>query len=98
MSIVHIVCWKYKPETDQAKRDEHISRLRALKTIIPEIIEFEVGADILKLDRSFNTGLYSRFDDLSGLEAYTVHPEHQAVAAMGKEVAERVISVDFEAE
>jgi len=98
MSIVHLVCWKYKAETEQTVRVEHIKSLRALKAVIPEIIDFEVGADVLKLDRSFDTGLYSRFADRAGLEAYTAHPEHQKVAAMGKEVAEKVVSVDFDAE
>jgi len=96
MSIVHMVCWKYKAETEPAVRDEHISRLRALPGIIADIVEFEVGTDILHLDRSFDTGLYSRFRDLSALQAYTDHPEHQKVASMGRQIAEKVVSVDFE--
>ena len=98
MSIVHLVCWKYKAETDQSARDEHVQRLRALTALIPGIVDFEVGSDVLHLDRSFDTGLYSRFADRDALDAYTVHPEHQKVAAMGREIAEKVISVDFEAE
>ena len=98
MSVVHLVCWKYKTETDQTSRDEHIARLRHLKEIIPEIVEFEVGTDILHLDRSFDTGLFSRFRDLAALNAYTDHPEHQKVAAMGRQIAEKVVSVDFESE
>lgn len=93
--LVHIVCWKYKDETDDAARADHRSRLAALVGVIPEIVEFEVGADVLHLDRSFDTGLVSKFADLKALDAYTVHPEHQAVAALGKEIAERVVSVDF---
>jgi hypothetical protein len=98
MSIVHLVCWKYKPETAQSVRDEHINSLRALIELIPEIIDFEVGSDVLHLDRSFDTGLYSRFADRDGLDTYTNHPEHQKVAAMGREIAEKVVSVDFESE
>lgn len=97
MTIVHLVCWKYKHETAQQVRDEHIQRLRALRQIIPEILEFEAGSDILHLDRSFDTGLYSRFRDREGLNAYTDHSEHQKVAALGREIAEKVVSVDFEA-
>ena len=97
MTIVHLVCWKYKTETEAAERLEHIEKLRALKMIIPEIVEFEVGSDILHLERSFDTGLYSRFNDRAGLDAYTDHPEHQKVAAIGRELAEKVVSVDFEA-
>lgn len=93
--LTHIVCWKYKPETVTAARDEHIAKLRALKQVIPEIISISVGRDILGLERSFDTGLVATFADEAGLAAYTDHPQHQEVAAMGKVIAERVVSVDF---
>ena len=93
--LTHIVCWKYKPETDAAMREDHRARLRALVGAIPEIIKFSVGADILHLERSFDTGLVSTFADAEALDRYTVHAEHQKVAALGKEIAERVVSVDF---
>lgn len=93
--LTHIVCWKYKPETDAATREDHRARLRALVGVIPEIIDFSVGEDILHLERSFDTGLVSTFSDTEALDSYTIHPEHQKVAALGKEIAERVVSVDF---
>jgi hypothetical protein len=93
--LTHIVCWKYKPETTEEQREDHIARLRALPGVIPEIESFEVGADILHLDRSFDTGLVAVFSSREALDAYTVHPDHQAVAAFGKQIAERAVSVDF---
>ena len=93
--LFHIVCWKYKPEVDAATREEHIARLRALTGIINSIETFEVGRDILHLDRSFDTGLVATFADEAALEIYTLHPEHQKVAALGKELSEKVVSVDF---
>ncbi|CAN5625955.1 hypothetical protein BH10ACI3_BH10ACI3_01710 [soil metagenome] len=93
--LVHIVCWKYKPETDVAERDAHRSRLAALPSIIPDIVRFDVGADILHLERSFDTGLVAVFAHREALDLYTIHPDHQAVAAMGKEIAEKVVSVDY---
>ncbi len=93
--LTHIVCWKYKETTDEPARAEHRARLLALRDVIPQIIDIRVGADILHLERSFDSGLVATFDDEAGLEAYTVHPDHQAVAALGKEIAERVVSVDF---
>lgn len=94
--LTHIVCWKYKPETDEATRNEHVARLRALPETIPDIVGFAVGRDILGLDRSFDTGLVAVYRDRAALEAYDAHPDHRAVAAMGKEIAEKVVSVDFE--
>jgi hypothetical protein len=93
--LTHIVCWKYKADTTPEQREEHIAKLRALVGVVPEIESFEVGSDILHLDRSFDTGLTSTFADREALDAYTVHPGHQAVAAFGREIAERVVSVDF---
>ncbi|MDQ6785190.1 MAG: Dabb family protein [Acidobacteriota bacterium] len=93
--LTHIVCWKYKAETTPDARDEHIAKLRNLPNVIPDIISFSVGADILYLERSFDTGLVAVYPDRAALDAYTIHPVHQEVAKIGKEIAERVISVDF---
>jgi hypothetical protein len=93
--LTHIVCWKYRAETSDAARAEHIAALRALPAVIEEIVSFTVGKDILHLDRSYDTGLVAVFDDVLALESYTVHPQHQAVAAMGKSIAEHVVSVDL---
>lgn len=93
--LTHIVCWKYKVDTNDAARADHRSKLAALAPVIADVISLNVGADILHLDRSFDTGLVATFADGDALERYTVHPTHQTVAALGKEIAERVVSVDF---
>ena len=93
--LTHIVCWKYKAETSDAEREEHVAKLRALPRVIPNILSFTVGRDILHLERSFDTGLVAVYPDRDALDFYTVHPEHMEVAALGKSIAERVVSVDF---
>jgi hypothetical protein len=93
--LVHIVCWKYRPETTEKERGDHIARLKALPSMIPDILVFDVGSDILGLERSFDTGLVAVYPDRAALDRYTDHPEHQKVAAFGKEIADRVVSVDF---
>ncbi len=94
--LTHIVIWKYKPEASEEQRGEHVERLRRLAGLIPEIRSFAVGRDVLKLPRSYHTGLVATFDDRAGLEAYDAHPEHQAVAQLGRSIAEHAASVDFE--
>ena len=96
--LTHIVVWKYKPEVSAERRREHVERLRRLAGVIPEIQSFAVGVDILGLPRSYHTGLVATFRDRGGLEAYAVHPEHVAVAGMGRAISEHVASVDFEEE
>jgi hypothetical protein len=96
--LTHIVIWKYKPEVGGAARREHVARLRALAEVIPEIQSLAVGFDVLRLPRSYHTGLVATFRDRAGLEAYTVHPQHVAAADFGRSVSEHVASVDFEDE
>lgn len=93
--LTHIVCWKYKAEIAPEMREEHVAKLKNLPNVIADIISFEVGADILRLERSFDTGLVAVYRDRAALDAYTVHPAHQAVANLGKQIAETVVSVDF---
>ena len=93
--LIHIVCWKYKNETSAGERAEHIRKLRALADVIPEIVSLDVGSDVLQLDRSFDTGLVAVFADRVAIDIYTDNPEHQKVAALGKEIAVQAVSVDF---
>ena len=93
--LTHIVCWKYKAETTQEQKDEHLAKLKNLPNVIPNILSFSVGSDILHLERSFDTGLVATYINRDALEAYNIHPDHQEVAALGKQIAERVVSVDF---
>jgi hypothetical protein len=76
-------------------REGHLDRLRALPSMIDDIISFQVGADILHLERSFDSGLVAVFPGRDALDQYTDHPEHQKVAALGREISETVVSVDF---
>ena len=94
--LTHIVCWKYKPETTGEQREEHIAALKNLPNLIPEVLTFSVGADVLHLERSFDTGLVATYANRAALDIYDAHPEHKKVQAVGREIAEKVVSVDFE--
>ena len=96
--LTHIVIWKYKSDAGEEARREHVAMLKRLPAIIPEVQSFAVGFDVLNLPRSYHTGLVATFKDRAGLEAYTVHPDHVAVADFGRNVSEHVASVDFEDE
>jgi hypothetical protein len=93
--LTHIVIWKYRVEVTQEQREKHIAMLRRLPSIIPNIINFNVGFDMLHLSRSYDTGLVAIFPDREALDHYTIHPEHVKVADFGKTVSEHVASVDF---
>ena len=93
--LTHIVVWKYRGETEEFAREEHVKLLRNLATIIPEVQSLSVGFDTLYLPRSYDTGLVATFTDRAALDAYTVHPEHIKVAEFGRSISEHVVSVDF---
>ncbi len=94
--LTHIVIWKYLEDVSQDRREEHVAALKSLPAIIPEVKSFSVGFDVLHLERSYDTGLVATFQDREALSIYTEHPEHQKVAAMGRELSQHVASVDFE--
>ena len=96
--LTHIVVWKYKVETDEATRHAHIEALRQLATAVPEVESLAVGADVLHLARSYDTGLVARFRDRAALARYDEHPSHKEVARMGRRISQHVASVDFESE
>jgi hypothetical protein len=94
--LTHIVVWKYKPEIEQAIRQEHVAQLRQLASVIEEVESLSVGFDVIHLPRSYDTGLAAVFQDRAALNAYTIHPEHVKVADFGRNISEHVASVDFE--
>ena len=94
--LTHIVIWKYRPDTTHATREEHVARLRSLRSVVPGIESLSVGFDTVHLPRSYDTGLVAIFRDRGVLDAYTVHPDHAKVAEFGRGISDLVASVDFE--
>ncbi len=98
--IKHIVAWKLKESAhglDKASNAKQIiEKLNALKATIPEIMALEVGSDFSHTETSADLVLVSVFENRAALEAYQIHPAHQAVAAFIREaVCERRL-IDYE--
>lgn len=94
--LTHIVIWKYNDDVKQEVREEHVRLLLTLPSLIKEIDSFAAGLDVLRLPRSFDSGLVAVFRDRAALDIYTDHPEHLKVVAFGKAISRQVASVDFE--
>ena len=94
--LTHLVVWKYRADTSQATREDHVARLQSLSSVVPGIESLTVGFDMLHLPRSYDTGLVVIFRDRAALDAYTVHPDHVKVAEFGRSISDLVASVDFE--
>ncbi|PLX89214.1 MAG: stress responsive alpha-beta barrel domain-containing protein [Desulfuromonas sp.] len=94
--LTHIVLFKFKPETTQDQVDRLTEGLGALPAQIAEIQEFRFGRDLIRSERSYDLGLISGFADLDAMQRYQVHPEHQKVVTLVKQIASSVVAVDFE--
>ena len=94
--LTHIVVWKYRAETPQATRDEHLARLRSLSSVVPGIESLSVGVDTLHSPKSYDIGLVGIFRDRAVLDAYTVHPDHVKVVEFSVSITETMAKVDFE--
>ena len=94
--LTHIVVWKYRSDTSQDTRDDHVSQLRSLHSVVPGIERFSAGVDTLHSPKSYDTGLVAIFRDRAVLDAYTVHPDHVRVVEFGRGITETMAKVDFE--
>lgn len=94
--IRHIIFFKFKADATEAAIADLEASLNGLPGLIAEIRAFSCGRDVLRSARSYDLALIADFDDLAALDRYQVHPDHQAVVAKVKVLAESVIAVDFE--
>lgn len=93
--LLHLVCFKYKADADEAARAQHRARLAALRTL-DGVVELKVGSDVVRSPRSYDTGLSITFPDRDALDAYQKDPHHVPVAQYGVSISEHIVSVDFE--
>ena len=52
-------------------------KLYALRDVIPEIVDMQIGADFLHSPRSFDMALLVNFRSKEDLAVYDKHPKHQ---------------------
>lgn len=94
--ITHIVFFKLS-DTSQANVHAFREMLLSMHGKIPQLLHLEVGADVIRSDRSYDLALVTRFASLGDLTAYQVHPYHaETVVPFVKTVAISSITVDYE--
>lgn len=103
--IRHIVCWKLKPEaagaTAAINGQKLVDAFHALSGKIPGLVSIESGLNFNKAelgngDVEYDIALDTTFRTKAALEAYQVHPEHQAIVSFVKQVVTERRAVDFE--
>jgi Stress responsive A/B Barrel Domain len=93
--LIHVVCFKYKAEIDGAARTQHRERLSGLRTL-DGVVELQVGEDIVRSARSYDTGLVVRFRDRAALDAYQKNERHVPISQHGVAISDHIVAVDFE--
>ena len=96
----HIVMWKLKDFAEGADRAENAQKLKAKLETCRSIVKgqghFEVGTAQPGFDCTYDVVLVSDFADKAALDAYQVHPKHEALKAFVGAVRETRECVDYE--
>jgi quinol monooxygenase YgiN len=94
--IQHIVLFKLKPTITATDRQELISRLERLTHQVEGIVRLEIHEDILRLEDSFDLGLFVLLADQASLQRYGESQARQAVSALARSLCVQVILFDYE--
>lgn len=97
--IKHIVLFKMRDDIDASQKETELNvikaGLEALLGIVPSLRSMEVGINCNPAEK-FDLALISTFDDLDGLNAYAVHPDHLAVGKRIRAMLDVRACNDFE--
>jgi len=81
--VRHIVLWRLKESANGRGKTENAAEIKrlleGLDGKIPGLLKLEVGFDFSRTPESSDILLYSEFDSRAALDAYQVHPLHEAV-------------------
>ena len=91
----HVVFFKFKEGVGEGDIVDLEQSLAALVLVIPEILSYEFGRDVVRSERSYDLALVSTFKDLDSLQRYQKHPDHQIVLQKVNDLCESVLAVDF---
>lgn len=94
--IEHIVLFKFREGTSEAKKEECARRLRHLIYELPGIIDIQAGQNYSSRSKGYSMALTVRFKSKEDHEHYTPSPEHQAVLAFMNDALTDTLAVDFE--
>jgi hypothetical protein len=91
----HYIFLKYRAGTSDAHVTAFCERMLALRGVIGEIVQLEIGRDELHDVRSWDVVLIMEFASVAALRVYQRHPQHLAVMAFNEPFVANVASVDF---
>lgn len=97
--VKHIVLFKLKENAPQEQKNEVMHAFKNAIEALPAKISFirkvEVGLNI-NSNETWDIALYSEFDSLDDVKAYSIHPDHVAAAKLLAELKQDRSCVDYE--
>jgi hypothetical protein len=95
--IHHVVSWTVREDLDRAPTVARIRELLVgLVGTIDTIRSLEVVDNVAYPGKNQDVAVVATFDDVAGLDAYVVHPEHQAAAAEIRELVTGRAAIDWQ--
>jgi hypothetical protein len=96
----HVVAFKFKPEVSSEQMQKATDNFHALKSKVPQIIEFEGGPDLYfqKKNGKFTHCFVVTVKNEKDLAAYGDHPDHKAFSKSVDPLLAEVMVVDYWAE
>lgn len=98
--ITHIVMWRLKASDAEGRARATAEIREALEGLIPTISEIgslRVHANSLPERGEYDVVMVSEFATEADLDAYQVHPDHQAVVQLIRDRVVERAAIDFEA-
>jgi antibiotic biosynthesis monooxygenase (ABM) superfamily enzyme len=77
--FIHMFAFRLKPGVTEAQQERMLREINALKAQIPGVLESYVGKNVSPRGQGYVIGGVMKFPDAAALEAYNVHPVHQAL-------------------
>jgi quinol monooxygenase YgiN len=95
--IHHLVSWTVREDLDRAATVARVRELLVgLVGTIETIRSLEVVDNVAYPGKNQDVAVVATFDDVAGLDAYVVHPEHQAAAAQIRELVTGRAAIDWQ--
>jgi hypothetical protein len=97
--VKHVVLFKFKSEINAADKKQKLAAIKSdleeLENSIDCLLFIEVGLNANPAE-TYDMALTTEFKSFEDLKAYVVHPEHQRVAAVIREILDQRACVDYE--
>jgi hypothetical protein len=77
--IIHMFAFRLKPGVTEEQQQRMLREIGDLQKQIPLVLESFVGKNVSPRGQGFIIGGVMKFADQASLEAYNVHPVHQAL-------------------